>query len=79
MSPTVFKYKSYRFYFFSREEPRIHIHVSSGKGEAKFWLLPKIKLVKNYGFSAKESNEIIKVIEDRKDEIKQSWKAHFKN
>ena len=38
MSPTVFKEKGYRFFFFSREELRMHIHVSSHDGEAKFWL-----------------------------------------
>ena len=38
MSPTVFKIKNYRFVFFSREEKRIHIHVSSPDGEAKFWI-----------------------------------------
>jgi hypothetical protein len=27
MSPTVFKYKNYRFFFFSLEEKRIHVHV----------------------------------------------------
>ncbi len=27
MSPTVFRERGYRFYFFSREEPRMHVHV----------------------------------------------------
>ena len=26
MSPTVFRYKGYRFFFFSREEVRMHVH-----------------------------------------------------
>jgi len=42
MSPTVFKEGNYRFHFFSREEDRIHIHVVSPDGEAKFWLEPII-------------------------------------
>ena len=33
--PTVFRYGEFRFYFFSREEIRKHIHVSSPNGEAK--------------------------------------------
>jgi len=37
MSPTVFRYKNYRFYFFSREEERMHVHVYCTDGEAKFW------------------------------------------
>ena len=27
MSPTVFREKGYRFFFFSREEPRAHVHI----------------------------------------------------
>jgi hypothetical protein len=45
MSPTVFKFKGYRFFFFSREEERMHIHVECSDGEAKFWLVPEIELV----------------------------------
>jgi len=47
MSPTVFKTKSYRFFFFSREEKRMHIHVISPNGEAKFWIELEIELVKS--------------------------------
>jgi hypothetical protein len=46
MSPTVFKEAGYRFFFFSREEERMH--VLSGDGEAKFWLEPEIELAKDY-------------------------------
>ena len=44
MSPTIFRHRSYRFYFFSREEPRRHVHVISPDGEAKFWIEPEIAL-----------------------------------
>lgn len=43
MSPTVFNENGYRFFFFSREESRVHIHVISADGEAKFWLEPEIE------------------------------------
>jgi hypothetical protein len=36
MTPTVFHWKGYRFFFFSREETRPHVHVSCSDGEAKF-------------------------------------------
>ncbi len=49
MSPTVFRYTSYRFHFFSREEERMHVHVSANTGEAKFWLEPEIALAVNHG------------------------------
>ena len=48
MSPTIFRYKNYRFFFFSREEERKHVHVYSPKGEAKFWIEPSVALAQNY-------------------------------
>ena len=77
MSPTVFRYKKYRFFFFSREETRKHIHVYSSDGEAKFWIEPEVTLDKSYGFSKKELNILQGVIEVRLDEIKKTWKKHF--
>ncbi|HET7902943.1 MAG TPA: DUF4160 domain-containing protein, partial [Candidatus Eisenbacteria bacterium] len=47
MSPTVFREGPYRFYFFSREEPRAHILVQHRTGEAKFWIEPSIELARN--------------------------------
>ncbi|MDP6038699.1 MAG: DUF4160 domain-containing protein [Candidatus Latescibacteria bacterium] len=58
MSPTVFRYKDYRFFFFSREELRMHIHILSGDGEAKFWIEPKITVANHYGFSSRELREL---------------------
>jgi len=77
MSPTVFKYKNYRFLFFSREESRIHIHVSSPEGEAKFWITPEVALAKNFGFSQNQIAKLQKVVEEHKDDIENAWKKHF--
>ncbi|MFU8781463.1 MAG: DUF4160 domain-containing protein, partial [Kiritimatiellia bacterium] len=44
MSPTVFRVKGYRFYFFSLEENRMHVHVACAEGDAKFWLIPQVEL-----------------------------------
>ncbi|MDA2920958.1 DUF4160 domain-containing protein [Desulfobacterota bacterium AH_259_B03_O07] len=79
MSPTVFRYKNYRFFFFSREEIRKHIHVYSSDGEAKFWIEPEVTLDKSEGFSKKELNILQKVIEERLNEIKKAWKKHFES
>ena len=54
MSPTVFREDEYRFYFFSREESRMHVHIYCGNGEAKFWLEPEIELARNHGLSKKQ-------------------------
>lgn len=78
MSPTVFQYKNYRFFFFSREEPRRHVHVRSPEGEAKFWLEPEIELAINHDLSQKELKELEKIIEDKADEIRKHWNKHFR-
>lgn len=77
MSPTIFKERGYRFFFFSREEERLHIHVVSSDGEAKFWLKPEIELAKNYQFSRKQLREIESLVEDHYDEIINTWRQHF--
>lgn len=79
MSPTVFKYKNYRFFFFSREEPRMHIHVTSHDGEAKFWLEPIISLANHYNLTTKQLNELESVVKEHSDVIKKAWRTHFSN
>jgi len=79
MSPTVFRYKQYRFFFFSREESRMHIHVFSDDGEAKFWIEPKVELAVKHGFKKHEIIKLMKVTEERIDEIRESWGKHFSN
>ena len=77
MSPTVFREKGYRFFFFSREEPRLHVHVYCAEGEAKFWLEPQIELAKNYGLSRKQLKEVETIIETHYEEIKNAWRKTF--
>jgi len=79
MSPTVFREKGYRFFFFSREEERMHIHIVSGNGEAKFWLKPEIALAKNYYYNRKQLKEIESLVEVHYDELVSAWKQHFSN
>lgn len=79
MSPTVFRYKNYRFYFFSREESRIHIHIYCPDGEAKYWMEPDIELANNYGLTETQLSEINKILEERQDEIRNAWNQHFRD
>jgi len=76
MSPTVLKTKGYRFFFFSREENRMHIHVMCADGEAKFWLEPEIELTRNYKLSRVRLKEIEKIIEEHWNEFKTAWQEH---
>lgn len=77
MSPSVFRFRSYRFYFFSREESRRHIHVTSPDGEAKFWIEPTVALADYVGFSKKQLSELQMLVEEHKNEIAKAWKVHF--
>ena len=77
MSPTVFRERGYRFFFFSREEDRMHVHVYSGDGEAKFWLEPELELAKNYHLSRPQLKQIEEIIEAHYHELTSGWKARF--
>src|SRR5207244_10037457 len=66
MSPTVFREGPFRFYFFSREETRLHVHVYGPDGEAKFWLEPKIELAQNYGLKARDVKAALLLIQELK-------------
>jgi hypothetical protein len=77
MSPTVFRESGYRFYFFSREEPRMHIHVHCADGEAKFWLEPMVELAQNSGLSSRQLHTVRSLIEAHEDGIRTAWEKHF--
>ena len=77
MSLTVFRESGFRFYFFSREEPRMHVHVQGQNGEAKFWLEPTIELAQHVGFFRREVNEALRLLQEHKDEIRDAWLKHF--
>jgi hypothetical protein len=73
----LFREGPYRFFFFSREEERMHVHVVSATGEAKFWLEPTISLGTFEGLRASQLKELQAIVEERQDEIRKAWKRHF--
>ncbi len=77
MSPTIFRDGSFRFYFFSREEPRIHVHVTCPDGEAKFWLEPAVALAQNHGLSDQQVRAAQRLVEEHIGEIRSAWTKHF--
>lgn len=77
MSPTVFRVKDYRFYFLSNEENRMHIHVTSADGEAKYWVEPIVSLATYHGLTPRKLNEVGKIVEEHKHEIIKAWQEHF--
>jgi hypothetical protein len=77
MSPTIFRAEGFRFFFFSREEPRLHVHVESSEGEAKFWLDPDIELAVNHALPQRQLNRARDLIAEHEAEIRDAWYRHF--
>ena len=77
MAPTVFRKAGFRFFFFSREEPRMHVHVSHSDGEAKFWLEPIVALAQSIGLNERQLKQAHKLIEENEDAIRSAWLQHF--
>lgn len=66
----------FRFFFFSFDcNESMHVHVSKENMVCKFWIEP-LALAKNYGFSAKELNKIMKIIKKNIELIKEVWHEH---
>ena len=79
--PEIFRMFGLRFFFWSREHEPIHVHVVKGKGKvkenAKFNILPKIKLVENNGLQSNELKMAEMVIEENKELIAEKWNEFF--
>ena len=77
MAPTVVRDGKFRLFFFSREETRIHVHVSHPDGEAKFWLTPEVELANHTGLSGRQLREAQTVVVTHIKEIQDAWNYHF--
>ena len=77
MSPTIFRENGFRFFFFSREESRLHVHVSHADGEAKFWLEPKIELAQNYRLNDRQIQAAEALVRKNEHDIRAAWHKHF--
>ncbi|WP_430429792.1 DUF4160 domain-containing protein [Parasphingorhabdus sp.] len=78
--PVVFRENGYRFYFYSNEgDPRepIHIHITKGGSDAKFWLYPETALAYNFGFNASALNLLEKIVSERRTDIEEFWHDYF--
>ena len=75
--PTVLRIGGFRFFFYSEEgmEPP-HIHVEKDDDVAKFWLEP-VALASSFGFSAKEINQLRKLVIAHQETLLQAWHEYF--
>ena len=78
--PVVFRYKAYRFFFYSNEgnpqEP-LHVHIRSSEGVAKFWLKPAVQLAASEGYDARTLRELAAVVLDNSELIERTWNDYF--
>lgn len=78
--PVVFRYKGFRFFFYSNEgNPRepVHVHVRSAQGEAKLWVTPKVRIAGSAGFDASTLRELIEVTQSNQELIEEAWHGYF--
>jgi hypothetical protein len=75
-SPTIFLHGPYRFYFFSREEPRIHVRAVRRR-RSEIWLDPKIELAQNHGLNKRQISATLRLIKEHEDEIRKAWEERF--
>ena len=77
MSPTILRVGEYRFFFNSREEPRMHVHIATADGTAKFWLEPIIALADYHNLRSKDLRKIENLVREYEHEFKKAWQRHF--
>jgi len=78
--PVIFRYKSFRFFFYSNEgNPReaMHVHVRSSDGEAKFWLTLTVYLADSDGFDARTLRDLRNAVVANQLLIERAWNDHF--
>ena len=78
--PVVFRYKGFRFFFYSNEgNPRepVHVHVRAGGCEAKLWLDPEIRVAASYGFDAATLRELVEAAQSHRELIERAWNDYF--
>ena len=77
MSPTIHRTGPYRFFFNSREESRLHVHVATSDGVAKFWLEPLVALASFHNLRTRDLRRIEAIIKEHEHEFKSAWHRHF--
>jgi hypothetical protein len=79
--PAVFRYRGFTFFFYSNEgTPRepVHIHVEKDDLEAKFWLIPEVRVAYNDGYDARTLRELLEIVETNKERIERAWNEFFR-
>jgi len=63
--------------FFANDHEPIHIHVVKGNVEAKFSILPEIKMIYNHGLTNSEMKKAKSFIKENYEIIIELWNEFF--
>ena len=76
--PEVFRFFGFSFFFYSREQEPIHVHVEGNGGMAKFdWDGNEFVLREKMNIKANDMKKIKAVIDENADLIIKHWNTHF--
>ena len=75
--PTVLRISGFRLYFYSHEpnEPP-HVHADRGGASAKLWV-EQPSVASNFGFSAKELGDLLRIVRDNRRVLLEAWHGYF--
>jgi hypothetical protein len=57
----------------------MRVHVRCQEGEAKFWLEPEVEVAQSHGLSPLQISGTLQCVKERRDEIEDAWREHFKS
>jgi hypothetical protein len=78
--PVALRLDGFKFFFYANEgSPRepAHIHVRKAGAEAKFWLVPQVRLARNDGFDAHTLRQIADMVTEHRQFLERAWNEHF--
>ena len=76
--PELFRFFGFSFFFYSKENDPLHVHVEGNGGMAKFeWNGTEFALVERHGIKAGDFKKIKAVIDENADIIIAQWNKHF--
>ena len=78
--PRLLEWNGWKFFFYSREglplEPP-HVHVRKDRSEAKFWLVPQVRLASDRRMDPRTIKMLLSVVEQHRDEFEGRWHDLF--
>lgn len=74
--PTILLVEGFRFFFYSNEEDKMHIHIEFQGKIAKIWL-DNFEIAENFGFKDFQLNKIQRIARKHEKEIKEKWISYF--